>query len=71
VRVLDGEAIQYWNEPWLTTTDMAMTSQLQDQQQHYQIRGRVEDTLVIGNQRFWPAYIERSILDTFQFLRDW
>jgi acyl-CoA synthetase (AMP-forming)/AMP-acid ligase II len=65
----DGEAIRYWEDPWVSTSDMAMASHLQDQQ-YYQIRGRVEDTLVIGNQRFWPAYIERSILDTFQFLRD-
>jgi len=66
----DGQAIQYWPDPWLCTSDMAMCSTQWQDQQYYQIRGRMEDTLVIDNQRFWPAYIERSILDTFQFLRD-
>lgn len=65
----DGEKIQYWAEPWLSTSDMAMCVPWQEQQ-YYQIRGRAEDTLIIENQRFWPAYIERSMLDTFQFLRD-
>jgi phenylacetate-coenzyme A ligase PaaK-like adenylate-forming protein len=40
------------------------------EQKYYQIRGRLEDTLIIDNQRFWPAYIERALLDTFTFLRD-
>ncbi len=65
----DGQDLQYWSEPWLRTSDMAMTIPWQDQPT-YQIRGRLEDTLLIDNQRFWPAYIERSLLDTFQFLRD-
>ncbi len=65
----DGQSLQHWNDPWISTSDMALSSPWQDQL-YFQIRGRVEDTLVIGNQRFWPAYIERSILDTFQFLRD-
>jgi len=36
----------------------------------YQIRGRQDDILIIDNQRFWPAYIERAFMDTFPFLHD-
>jgi len=65
----DGNEIHYWTEPWINTPDMAVGSPWQDQQ-HFQVRGRLEDTILVDNQRFWPAFIERSILDTFQFLRD-
>ncbi|MFA5865631.1 MAG: class I adenylate-forming enzyme family protein [Phycisphaerae bacterium] len=65
----DGNDIQYWTDPWLSTSDLAVNSAWQEQQ-YFQIRGRLEDTLIIDKQRFWPAYIERSMLDTFQFLSD-
>ncbi|NLE29330.1 MAG: acyl--CoA ligase [Phycisphaerae bacterium] len=64
-----GSEIEHWNDAWLGTSDMAVNTTWPDQD-NYQIRGRLEDTLLIGNQRFWPAYIERSILDTFSFISD-
>jgi acyl-CoA synthetase (AMP-forming)/AMP-acid ligase II len=67
--VWTGSEIESWTDAWLSTSDMAVNITWPDQDS-YQIRGRLEDTLLIDNQRFWPAYIERSILDTFSFIND-
>lgn len=64
-----GDHIEYWNDAWLPTTDMAVNIS-ETEEKCYQIRGRMEDTLVINNQRFWPACIERTLMDTFSFIQD-
>jgi acyl-CoA synthetase (AMP-forming)/AMP-acid ligase II len=64
-----GDHIEYWQDAWLPTTDMAVNIS-ETEENCYQIRGRMEDTLVVNNQRFWPACIERTLLDTFTFLQD-
>jgi acyl-CoA synthetase (AMP-forming)/AMP-acid ligase II len=65
----DGSTVHFWSEPWLCAQDMAVSTNASEPPT-YQIRGRLEDTLVLNNQRFWPEYIERSMLDTFSFLKD-
>jgi acyl-CoA synthetase (AMP-forming)/AMP-acid ligase II len=64
-----GQKIDYWQDAWLCTSDIAVNVPESDQQL-YQVRGRLDDTLIIDHQRFWPAYIERALLDTFTFLHD-
>ncbi len=66
----DGREIRHWKEHWLRTPDLARLSP--EQKGSYQIRGRVEDALILGNDEdtVWPFFIEQSLLATFNFLSD-
>ncbi len=64
----NGE-IKYWNKPWLETSDLGCKVDISEKQ-YFQIKGRVEDALILDDKIIWPMGIEQSLLTTFPFLSD-
>ncbi len=64
-----GTEIKLWNKSWLETSDLACRAMSFDMP-YYQIKGCVEDALLIDGKILWPMNIEQPILATFPFLND-
>ena len=66
-----GAKLALWNKPWLETHDLGCKITLNDiTGTYYQIKGRIEDALIINGKILWPTNIEQPILATFPFLAD-